>query len=280
MSSLFPLYVWTWSFSADARAGALSGGSPNLGTNLMMILLLLLPAVLAARGEALAALGSVATVLGGALALTINRSAALGAAAGGLWLAARRAPVLLTLGLAGLAAGTAAFPETRPVIRLRSIVRYQDSASAAERFSLWRSGCHMVRDRPLAGFTGRRKFMDALYGRYQLPGGTYSLPRAGHVHNSFLQTAVLHGVPGLGLLLWWLAVLCRMAWRARGTCAARFYEDGALLARGLVAMLIGVLLNAQFDFVLGHGGQHSIVFYALTGTILGSLIAPRGGRRS
>ncbi len=115
----------------------------------------------------------------------------------------------------------------------------------------------MIRAEPLAGFATRTGFMDAYSTSYRASDSLE--PRPGHVHNSYLQTAVLHGIPGLGLLLWWLVSLWRMS------------------PSPAIPLFAAVLVNAFFDFVLADG-QHALMWYVLLGILLGAP-APRTGRR-
>jgi O-antigen ligase len=121
---------------------------------------------------------------------------------------------------------------------------------------MWFSGLQMVRDRPLLGFTSRRNFIIWYSTRYRDPGALETVP--GHVHNSVLQTAILHGIPGLGLLIWWLAVV----WRAG---QSRPTPDMAAIQ----PLLLAVFINAQVDFVIADG-QRAMMLYVLLGLLLGT----------
>jgi len=122
---------------------------------------------------------------------------------------------------------------------------------------MWYSGLTMVRDRPLLGFTSRRNFIIWYSTRYRDPGALETVP--GHVHNSVIQTAILHGVPGLGLLCWWLLAL----WRG----ASLATDDDDLSA--LQPLLLAALVNAQVDFVIADG-QRAMMLYTLCGFLLGN----------
>ena len=127
---------------------------------------------------------------------------------------------------------------------------------------MWLSGLNMIRDRPLLGFSNRRNFIIWYNTKYRDPMSLETVP--GHVHNSIIQTAVLHGVPGLGLLLWWLAALWRIGTRT-----------GDLVP----ILLIGTFINAQVDFTLADG-QRALMLYTLIGLLLGGYSTASFHRRT
>jgi len=243
------------------RAIALSGGGPNLGSIMMMAAVACTAWVLAPRPQTgrerapwLPLCG--AALFAAVLVLSLNRGALLGAAVALAWLAARRRPALLAAALFAGAVFLALQPHSRVVERLRSVVQWHESFTSQERVHMWVSGQAMVRDRPLLGFASRRNFIVWYSTHYRDPFVVETVP--GHVHNAFLQTAILHGIPGLGLLCWLLVCL----WR-RG--------DGGSpdLSVALQPMLLAVLVNSQVDFVLADG-QRAMMFYTLSGLLLGA----------
>ncbi|MEK7475983.1 MAG: O-antigen ligase family protein [Candidatus Coatesbacteria bacterium] len=251
----------------SGRAGGFSGSGPHLGSNLMMAFIVALAFVFEARGRAATvASGAAALLLLGGIGLSFNRSALLGAAVGAGVICARRRPVLLAAALAVVAAGLAARPVSKPVLRLRSALQFDQNPTARERLMMWSAAARMIRARPIEGVASRARFAGA-YPSFRDEDALEARP--GHVHNSYLQTAVLHGLPGLGLLLWWLAVLGRLA-LVQGPA----YEAAWPL-------LIAVLVNAVFDFVLADG-QHALMWYVLAGLLLGSqtpAVSVAGARR-
>lgn len=257
----------------EGRAEAFSGGAPHLGSNLMMGLVIAVSLALGAwpRRQAsvarvMAVAAAIVCVIG--LGLTQNRAAAAGAVVGISVVTARTRPVLVAAGLIIAASLLAARPEMPPVVRLRAGLLQGERDTSRERLRMWWSGLRMVRDRPLLGFAGRGAFIAAYESDYRAPDAHE--PRPGHVHQSLLQAAVLHGVPGLGLLGWWLAVLLRLALGARDGPAIRWP-----LAPALLPLLAVVLVNAQFDFVLADG-QHAMLWTVLTGLLLGACRYPKG----
>lgn len=254
--ALLPVFLKGFHNVEDGRAISLSGGAPNLGTNMMLAALLCASLAGSTAGMERTVLGTGALLFGGIMGMTLNRGALLGAGAGLTLLTARRRPALLAAGLFTGVVAMAIFPHSRTVERLRSVVEWQESFSSQERMHMWYSGLMMVRDRPLLGFTSRRNFIVWYSTRYRDPGALETVP--GHVHNSTIQTAILHGVPGLGLLCWWLLALWR---RGRATAS----EDLAALQ----PLLLAALVNAQVDFVIADG-QRAMMLYTLCGFLLGT----------
>lgn len=275
VAGLLPFSLREFLAGPGNRAGAFSGGGPHLGSNVMMALVIAAavataPVAPALRGIAVAMAG----LLAAGLALTLNRAAALGAAVGIAVTLALRRPVLLAVALLTVVGAMAARPDAKAVLRLRAGLLYPVDETARERTLMWSSGLRMIRDRPWAGVGGRRNFIRVYEASYRRAENRESEP--GHVHNSWIQAAVLHGLPGLGLLCWWCAVLLRHA----GPALRRRMPSGAFPAgEALLPLLLAVLVNACFDFVLADG-QHALMWYALTGLLLGSAgrIRPAGSR--
>jgi hypothetical protein len=250
------------------RARAFSGGAPNLGTNLMMASLLFLSILISGRSRKPAsAVVCLLLSLAGMLA-SLNRSAMLGLASGAAILVGRKRPLLVLLAVGGIAGLVTGFPDGSLSRRITSIVDSR-SQSGRERVFMWKAGVHMLRDRPLLGLTGRRAFIKEYSTRYRDPNSFETTP--GHVHNSYLQTAILHGIPGLGLLLWWLYVLFLRAVRLMRHPPHRQDPHTTALQAALPALIIAVLVNGFFDYVIADG-QRAMMFYTLSGLILSSAI--------
>lgn len=271
VAASFPYYVWTAFFTEYGRASSFSGGAPNLGTILMMATVILASWAIHTRGWRRTRFGLIAVLTLAGLLLTLNRSAALGVAAALAIVLGRRSPALLAAAVAVAAALLALFPESTIVSRLRTIPVYKESFSSRERVRMWGSGIRMIADRPVFGFRSRHNFMEEYRARYRDPESEEQ-GTPGHVHNSVLQTTILHGIPGLLLFGWLFVALWRRAWWwYRRTMKI---EDPLLraLAGALIPLLAAVLVNAQFDFIIADG-QRAMMFYVLTGLILGSLSA-------
>ncbi len=262
-AGLLPFGVRAFLAAPGGRAEAFSGGGPHLGSNLMMALVVAVAvAITPARPWLRRAAAGGAGLLAIGLALTLNRAAALGALAGTTVAIGRRRPVLLAAALLAAAGILAATPGAKPVLRLHAGLLYPVDDTSRERVLMWTSGLRMIRDRPFTGIGGRRNFIRTYEARYRHRDSRE--PEPGHVHHSYIQTAVLHGVPGLGLLGWWLAVLLRHALAVRRSIP---------WGETLIPLTTAVLVNAGFDFVLADG-QHAMMWHALTGLLLGSATAP------
>lgn len=264
-AGVLPFGLRAFLAAPGGRAEAFSGGGPHLGSNVMMALVVAVAFAASAAAPTVRRLAlTAAALLAAGLALTLNRAAALGAAAGGAVTMARTRPALLAAALVAVAGVLAANPGAKPVLRLRAGLLYPVDDTSRERVLMWTAGLRMIRDRPWMGVGGRRRFIAIYESGYRPPDSRESKP--GHVHHSFIQAAVLHGLPGLGLLAWWLAVLARHA--AHGT--SRRAPSGSLPAGAArIPLLVAVLVNACFDFVLADG-QHALMWYALTGLLLGA----------
>ena len=269
---LIPYELWQFLYTSYGRARAFTGGAPNLGSNLMMAVIFGSAYLLVSKGRERnwMAVGALACLAG--LILSMNRSALLGAVAALALLAVPRRPMLVPLMLAALTLSMAVAPESNYSWRVRSVFNPQHLPSSRDRPRLWMSGLAMVRDRPLAGFATRENFQ----GQY---AATYRSPLAeekgtpGHVHNSYIHSAVLHGIPGLGLVLWLLAVLWANIRAASAGDNDSPWKQAAALA--LAPLFIAVLVNSFFDFVLADG-QRALMFYVLAGLLLGSISRSRG----
>ncbi len=262
----YPYFIHSYLYDGYARARALSGGSPNLGTNLMMAILILAPFLIYLRRRAKLLLGTALGLLSGALAITLNRAAILGTLAGLAW-TIRKRPAILVAGLAAAMVLLLAFPQARLASRIYGALSLTYSGTAMERIRMWKSGLAMIRDRPLAGFTSKRRFKDEYWTKYRAAYTTEPRP-PGHVHNSVIQVAIFHGIPGLGLFLWWFIVIFRRAWALRDFPVRAQDPHRGLLARAVFPLLLAVSINAQFDFIVVEG-QRAIMFYSLAGLLMG-----------
>jgi len=265
--ALVPYEIWSMVATEYARARAFSGGAPNLGSNLMMASVFGAIFLIVSRGKGrkLVAVGLVACLAG--LVLSYNRSALLGVLVALTLAVVPMRPVLVPAALAAVTFLAAVAPESHFALRFRSVFKPDIQPTSRERPRLWASGLRMVRDRPLAGFATRDKFQEQFNAGYRSP---YSEDKGtpGHVHNSYIQSAVLHGIPGLGLVLWFLAVLWRNIRHSAAGERDGPWEKTAAVA--LAPLFIAVLVNSFFDFVFADG-QRAMMFYTLTGLLLGSI---------
>ncbi len=289
-AALLPSGAWTFLHYPGGRARGFSGGAPHLGTNLMLGAVIFGAMAFASAGRGAARLWAAGLACATGLALTLNRGAMLGLAVAAGLVTARRRPAWLAVALGLVAAAAAAFPNEKAVLRLRTGFAYPVDDSSRERVRMWGAALRMMRNRPLAGVGTREAFIREYATRYKDPAASELRP--GHVHNSYLQTAVLHGVPGLGLLLWWLAVLWNglpalgLSGKVSPTVTATPQRSVTPsrppppsewpYRRALKPVVVALLVNAGFDFVLADG-QHAMMWSTLLGLVLGSV--PEGGNR-
>ena len=183
------------------------------------------------RGALLPLLGTL--LLAAALLWSHARSAQIGAAVGGVILAAmlpRRARWAALAGLAVLAAATALTPGVGA-----RFLAVGDPATDSTRLMLWQSSVRAVSHRPWLGF-GSGNF-DELMRTYGIPAQYDTIS---HAHNDFLMHAVNAGLLGLAAALVLLGVTVWLLLRARRRAAtgtwvvlAALACQGAITAGGL-----------------------------------------------
>jgi O-antigen ligase len=229
-----------------AVAACDAAGSGRLATQLFVAGLVALAAVVAlGRGEAFRAAEAalpiaVAPLSAWALVVSQTRSAWVGAVVGLAATLALRAPRLVLL----LGAAVAALLLLRPSsITGRLTV---EDASSIDRYYMWQAGIDMVLDRPVFG-QGPGMIL-ARYPQYRWPEARN--PRQPHLHNNPLQIAAERGLPGLAFFVWWAVVLLAAALgEAR---RARAGPPGAgWAAVGAFAALGAVLVAGLFEYNLG-----------------------------
>lgn len=143
--------------------------------------------------------------------------------------------------------------------------------SQAERRDLWQAGWNMVKERPITGW-GERGY-NLSYPRFQVPGATgvaeydAKSAEASHMHNDFLNTAVLYGIVGLLIQLFYyffgLAVYLRERFKLRRT------SDRPLAAAAAITLPLMALMGitqchftseiVQMAFWLGVGVLFAVI---------------------
>lgn len=174
-----------------------------------------------------------------ALALTLTRSAWIGACAGvGLLLVLKdrrllaAAPVVAAL-LFTLAPATV-------TDRVYSTFDLQDPTNR-DRFAMARVGVRMVRDHPLTGIGP--DMVQVVYSDYRDAGGVNETNP--HLHNVPLQIAAERGLPALALWLWFVFVAVRELMRSFQHAAAR------PLAAGGLSAIASMLAAGMFEYNFG-----------------------------
>lgn len=235
------------------RSSASLGNPTYLGAYLVMIFPLSLSFALIDRSRARYLYGLVSILSALALIFTYSRAAWLGVAVGAALLAVRirrgeRRDWFLVAGslaiaLVAIGALHAANPEKSYVrARLVSSVNLSEG-SVGERLGLWRTGVNVVLERPFFGW-GLETFRDASRP-YQADNREGLAPNRDRPHNQLLYLASSVGLVGLtAYILFVVAVFTRIL------RAAKEKEDmrDRLLAAGILAALIGYVIQEQFSF--------------------------------
>jgi O-antigen ligase len=227
-------------------AAATLAGEGKVATRLCVAALAALGAAVALSGRpaaraAEAALPLVTAPLAAwALVVSQTRSAWIGAALGLAVIAVLRAPRLLWL----LGAAVAAVVLLRPA-SVTSRLTIVDESSR-DRYYMWQAGVDMVLDKPVFG-QGPGMIL-AVYPRYRWPEAPN--PRQPHLHNNLFQVAAERGLPGLAFFLWWATAALAAALRE----SRRGASEGpgtAWAAGGVLGALAAVLVAGLFEYNLG-----------------------------
>ena len=177
--------------------------------------------------------------LGAALALTLTRSAWVGAVCGvGLLLVLKDRRLLAA---APIALALVFFLAPASVTdRVLSMFDPTDPTNR-DRVAMTRAGTRMIADHPLAGVGP--DMVQEVYPDYRDAGAVNDTNP--HLHNVPLQIAAERGLPALAVWLWFVAVAVRELWRQFG-----LRESRALAAGGLAAMA-SMLAAGMFEYNFG-----------------------------
>lgn len=91
-----------------------------------------------------------------------------------------------------------------------------DQNGLAARLLMWRSTVELIKERPVAGY-GLKGGNLALVKKYEEKKFTIGIQEKYHAHNQFLQTTLLSGIVGLGLLLAFLYLIINRGIRSKST---------------------------------------------------------------
>ena len=174
-----------------------------------------------------------------ALALTLTRSAWVGACAGiGLLLVIRDRRLLAAIPV--VAAILIALAPPVVTDRFYSTFDLQDPTNR-DRFAMARAGGRMIRDHPLTGVGP--DMVQEVYADYRDAGGVNEVNP--HLHNVPLHIAAERGLPALAIWLWFIVVATRDL-----VVGLRQPESRALAAGGLAAMA-SMLTAGMFEYNFG-----------------------------
>ena len=223
-----------------------------------------------------------------ALVFAQTRSAWIGSAAGlaaAGWLAwryvsggrdllSRNRSWLLSFGGLGIAM---ALTVSSPTLFGKSALPLRDRVKDAvnlkgwtvrHRLVLWRAAALMTRDNPIVGvgadsFHSRFPLVQATFRDEYAKKGFLFPPKEPRVHNDYFQLAAEQGLVGLGLWLWFVVALVRMA-----VMAARRAEtaEAGMLVAGMAGGCVSLLVDACFNFPF-RIIPAAAVFWAFTGLI-------------
>ena len=174
-----------------------------------------------------------------ALALTLTRSAWVGACVGTGFLLVLKDRRLLAAAPV-VAALVFALSPSVVTDRVLSTFDLQDPTNR-DRFAMARAGGRMIRDHPLLG-VGPDMVLQ-VYPQYRDAGGVNELNP--HLHNVPLQIAAERGLPALAVWLWFIVIAVRELFMG-----LRRSESRALAAGGLAAMA-SMLAAGMFEYNFG-----------------------------
>ncbi len=205
---------------------------------LMLVMCLAAARVMFAGAERMWA-ALVLPALMAALAVTLSRNAWVGACAGvGLLFVLKDRRLLAVAPLA--AAIMLAVAPASVTDRVYSVFDLQDPTNR-DRFAMWQSGVHMIRDHPLTGVGP--DMVQVVYPDYRVEGAVNATNP--HLHNVPLQIAAERGLPALALWLWFIVATTRELLRG-------FKRDvSRALAAGGLAALVAMLAAGMFEYNFG-----------------------------
>ncbi len=247
------------------------------------------PAALVGRGATLLAMVATVAALLFVLVLTQSRGAMVGLAAGlATMLVLRERRVLLVLLALAVCVGAWDLARGGRIEHIVSSVTQGSDGAASDRFSnllatadeltkvgtsssttatgrveIWRNALSALSDYPITG-VGLYTFQAVSWANYvyTVVSPTFQM---NHAHNTYLETGVDLGVPGLlAFLVVVVAVLVkgmRLASRGQAT-------DVQWLASGLVGGLVANLTHGLVDSALPLGHKPGIIFWGMAGLIV------------
>jgi O-antigen ligase len=188
---------------------------------------------------------------------TFTRSSWIGAAAGVALLVfmVDKKYFFILIIAAVVAAGL--FWNTSFMQRFKESFDLKQGNSQSERIFMWESGLKMIKDRPIIGIgTGN---VDEVYPKYINPSAVER--DAGHLHNDFIQIAVIDGLPGLAAFLWIFVAFWIELYRAIKDTKNAVFRYVVMAA---LCVNIGFFLNGFFEYNF-FSSQVALIFWYLMG---------------
>jgi len=247
----------------DFRPASFSGNYMHLGGMLMMgfvvCLSLLVNGYKDKNGKLLRTLsyGVALIVIATALIMTKTRGSWLGAMVGFLIIALLIDRRLIIVAV--LIVGTVFFTvkDNTYIERFKNIVRVKKGDSAMERVHMWQSGLEMIKDRPIFGIGTAN--VGKIYPKYRKTEALED--HEGHLHNNFIQVAVIDGIPGLVFFIWIFSAMIFVQVRA-----VLKNKTNALLLAG-TAVSLAFFVNGFFEYNL-FSSQVALMFWFIMGVSL------------
>ena len=119
-----------------------------------------------------------------------------------------------------------------------------DQNGLAIRLLMWKSGLHLIRERPLLGY-GLKGGREATLIEYKKRGYEMGYVRKWHTHNQYIETTLMSGIPGLVLLLTIIGVILIAALRT----------GSYLLLLGILHFAFHAMIEAVFEV------QQELIFF-------------------
>jgi O-antigen ligase len=135
--------------------------------------------------------------------------------------------------------------------------------SQSERLLMWDSGLKMIHDRPWIGVgTGN---VDKVYPKYISPSAIE--PNAGHLHNNFIQIAVIDGLPGLAAFLWIFAAFWMELYKGIKNARNAVFR---YVLMGALCVNVAFFINGFFEYNF-FSSQVALIFWYLMGVAFAAI---------
>jgi O-antigen ligase len=188
---------------------------------------------------------------------TFTRSSWIGGVAGVLLLAFMTEKKYFVSAIIAIIVVAGLFWNTSFMKRFKESFDLKRGNSQSERIFMWESGLKMIKDRPIIGIgTGN---VDKVYTKYRNPQAFET--DEGHLHNDFIQIAVIDGLPGLVAFLWIFATFWIELYKAIKTTKNTLFRYFVISA---LCVNIGFFLNGFFEYNF-FSSQVALIFWYLMG---------------
>jgi O-antigen ligase len=140
--------------------------------------------------------------------------------------------------------------------RMKSSFIIEKNSSSSERMLMWKSGINMIKDRPVTGIGTAN--VDKVYPKYKSPDALEQ--NQGHLHNNFIQIAVIDGIPGTIIFIALFGVLFVSMFRI-------YLKSGGLdrmTAACGTAVIAAFFINGFFEYNF-FSSQVALLFWFLAG---------------